>query len=139
MTDLVQMSVEQMRAKGIENHNKMKEQNERRQNYLKEQSNTQDFRRLYRDKGSKNTERVNSVISYQGAEDDVRKVLEIANIHNSKEYVQKLERIFNNKLTAHELRELAKVLEMAVTDTIRFVEKESNKKDLGVHNFSYKY
>ena len=34
----------------------------------------------------------------------------------------------NNKLTAHELRELAKVLEMAVTDTIRFVEKESNKK-----------
>ena len=139
MTDLVQMSVEQMRAKGIENHNKMKEQNERRQNYLKEQSNTQDFRRLYRDKGSKNTERVNSVISYQGAEDDVRKVLEIANIHNSKEYVQKLERIFNNKLTAHELRELAKVLEMAVTDTIRFVDKESNKKDLGVHNFSYKY
>ena len=139
MTDLVQMSVEQMRAKGIENHNKMKEQNERRQNYLKEQSNTQDFRRLYRDRGSKNTERVNSVISYQGAEDDVRKVLEIANIHNSKEYVQKLERIFNNKLTAHELRELAKVLEMAVTDTIRFVEKESNKKDLGVHNFSYKY
>ena len=139
MTDLVQMSVEQMRAKGIENHNKIKEQNERRQNYLKEQSNTQDFRRLYRDKGSKNTERVNSVISYQGAEDDVRKVLEIANIHNAKEYVQKLERIFNNKLTAHELRELAKVLEMAVTDTIRFVEKESNKKDLGVHNFSYKY
>ena len=94
---------------------------------------------MYRDRGSKNTERVNSVISYQGAEDDVRKVLEIANIHNSKEYVQKLERIFNNKLTAHELRELAKVLEMAVTDTIRFVEKESNKKDLGVHNFSYKY
>ena len=139
MTDLVQMSVEQLRAKGIENHNKMKEQDERRQNYLKEQSNTQDFRRLYRDRGSKNTERVNSVISYQGAEDDVRKVLEIANIHNSKEYVQKLERIFNNKLTAHELRELAKVLEMAVTDTIRFVEKESNKKDLGVHNFSYKY
>ena len=139
MTELVQMSVEQMRAKGIENHNKMKEQNERRQNYLKEQSNTQDFRRLYRDKGSKNTERVNSVISYQGAEDDVRKVLEIANIHNAKEYVQKLERIFNNKLTAHELRELAKVLEIAVTDTIRFVEKESNKKDLGVHNFSYKY
>ena len=139
MTDLVQMSVEQMRAKGIENHNKMKEQNERRQNYLKEQSHTDDFRRLYRDKGKKNTDRVNSVISYQGAEDDIRKVLEIANIHNAKEYVQKLERIFNNKLTAHELRELAKVLEMAVTDTIRFVEKESNKKDLGVHNFSYKY
>ena len=139
MTDLVQMSVEQMRAKGIQNHNKMKEQNERRQNYLKEQSHTNDFRQLYRDKGNKNTERVNSVISYQGAEDDIRKVLEIANIHNAKEYVQKLERIFNNKLTAHELRELATVLEMAVTDTIRFVEKESNKKDLGVHNFSYKY
>ena len=139
MTDLVQMSVEQMRAKGIQNHNKMKEQNERRQNYLKEQSHTNDFRQLYRDKGNKNTERVNSVISYQGAEDDIRKVLEIANIHNAKEYVQKLERIFNNKLTAHELRELAKVLEMAVTDTIRFVDKESNKKDLGVHNFSYKY
>jgi len=139
MTDLVQMSVEQMRAKGIENHNKMKEQNERRQNYLKEQSNTQDFRRLYRDKGSKNTERVNSVISYQGAEDDVRKVLEIANIQNAKEYISKLEKIFNSQLTAHQLRELAKVLEMAVTDTIRFVDKESNKKDLGVHNFSYKY
>ena len=139
MTDLVQMSVEQMRAKGIQNHNKMKEQNERRQNYLKEQSHTNDFRQLYRDKGNKNTDRVNSVISYQGAEDDIRKVLEIANIHNAKEYVQKLERIFNNKLTAHELRELAKVLEMAVTDTIRFVDKESNKKDLGVHNFSYKY
>ena len=139
MTDLVQMSVEQMRAKGIQNHNKMKEQNERRQNYLKEQSHTNDFRQLYRDKGNKNTERVNSVISYQGAEDDIRKVLEIANIHNAKEYVHKLESIFNNKLTAHELRELAKVLEMAVTDTIRFVDKESNKKDLGVHNFSYKY
>lgn len=139
MTDLVQMSVEQIRKKGIENHNKMKEQDERRKQYLNRQNQTEDFRRLYRDKGKRNTERVNSVISYQGAEDDIRKVLEIANIHNAKEYVSKLEKIFNNKLTAHELRELAKVLEMAVTDTIRFVEKESNKKDLSVHNFSYKY
>ena len=128
MTDLVQMSVEQMRAKGIDNHNKMKEQNERRQNYLKEQSHTDDFRRLYRDRGNKNTDRVNSVISYQGAEDDIRKVLDVANIHNAKEYVQKFERILNNKLTAHELRELAKVLEMAVTDTIRFCDKEVIKK-----------
>jgi len=131
--------LEQLRKKGIENHNKMKEQNERRQHYLDRQNQTEDFRRLYRDKGKRNTERVNSVISYQGAEDDIRKVLEIANIHNAKEYVSKLEKIFNNKLTAYELRELAKVLEMAITDTIRFVEKESNKKDLGVHNFSYKY
>ena len=124
MTDLVQMSVEQMRAKGI-SHNKMKEQNEEDRTIWKNRVILKTSEDCIEIRDPK-YERVNSVISYQGAEDDVRKVLG-ATIHNSK-VCSETERIFNNKLTAHELRELAKVLEMAVTDTIRFVEKGVIKK-----------
>ena len=126
MTDLVQMSIEQMRTKGIKNHNKMNEQDKARQDYLKQQTSSEDFRRLYRDKGKQNTARVNSVISYSGAEDDIRKVLELADIHDSKKYIEALERIFNNSLTAYQLRELAKVLEITIRDTIEYAGRKNN-------------
>ena len=126
MTDLVQMSIEQMRTKGIKNHNKMNEQDKTRQDYLKQQSFSEDFRRLYRDKGLKNTARVNSVISYSGAEDDVKKVLALADIHDSKKYIQALERIFSNSLNAYQLRELAKVLEITIRDTLEFADRKKN-------------
>lgn len=116
--------LEQLRKKGIENHNKMKEQNERRQHYLDRQSQSvPDFRQIYKDMSEQNKERINSVISFESAEDDLITVLAKANIHKSKSIIERFQRIFSNEITPYQLRELAKVLEEVIDDTLEYTKK----------------
>lgn len=116
--------LEQLRKKGIENHNKMKEQNERRQHYLDRQSQSvPDFRQLYKDMSEESQNRVRSVISFESAEDDLITVLAKANIHKSKSIIERFQRIFSNEITPYQLRELAKVLEEVIDDTIENTSK----------------
>ncbi len=147
MTDLKLQNLEQMRRQGKENFNRHIEEDKRRQTYLKEQDERlkkggeNDFRRLYRDKGSKNTERVNSVISYEGAVDDLRQVYNIFERRLTKEELYLIENMLGNNVSAFQIREMASYLESIVENVIKFVHEKHKKSGtkLGVHNYSLKY
>lgn len=112
--------LEQIRRLASEQHNKMKEQNERREHYLNKQSQSvPDFRQLYKDMSEENKDRVNSVISYESALDDMNTILSKHNVYKSKEYVSAFEKIFSNTLSAYQLREIAKTVEMILDDVAK--------------------
>ena len=56
-------------------------------------------------------------------EDDLITVLAKANIHKSKSIIEKFQTIFSNEITPYQLRELAKVLEEIIDDTIENTSK----------------
>lgn len=114
--------LEQIRKLASEQHNKMKEQNERREHYLNQQSQSvPDFRQLYKDMSEDSQNRVNSVISKESAEVDFATVLAKYNVHKHKDYMNAFERIFNNTLSAYQLREIAKNIEMIIDDIVKNV------------------